>query len=187
MADLVLTTGSWTIDPTHTVIGFSARHAMVAKVRGRFEVFSGGFVLDGADPSASSAQLSVEMASVDTKNADRDAHLKSAEFFDVEQFPTMTFTSTSIEGTAPTFTVHGDLSVHGVTKNIPVRFELVGTSTDPWGGTSHWRPAESWSATSSRSNSTSKPSRTPDQPIAQVVVNQPDLRQRDALVGRMRQ
>ena len=135
MTDLALTTGSWTIDPTHTVIGFSARHAMVAKVRGRFEVFSGGFVLDGANPSASSAQLSVDMASIDTKNADRDAHLKSAEFFDVEQFPTMTFTSTSIEGTAPTFTVHGDLSVHGVTKNIPVRFELVGTSTDPWGGT----------------------------------------------------
>ena len=135
MTDLASTTGTWTIDPTHTTIGFSARHAMVAKVRGRFEDFAGEFVLDGASPSASTANLTVQLASIDTKNADRDAHLKSAEFFDVETFPTMTFTSTSVEGSGPKFTVHGDLSVHGVTKNIPVHFELVGVSTDPWGGT----------------------------------------------------
>ncbi len=135
MSELALTTGTWTIDPTHTVIGFSARHEMVAKVRGRFEDFAGNFVLDGADPSASSANLTVQLASVDTKNADRDTHLKSAEFFDVDQFPTMTFTSTSVEGSGPKFTVHGDLTVHGITKNIPVTFELVGVSTDPWGGT----------------------------------------------------
>ena len=108
---------------------------MVAKVRGRFEVFAGGFVLDGANPGASSANLTVELASIDTKNEDRDAHLKSAEFFDVEQFPTMTFTSTSVDGSGPKFTVNGDLTVHGITKNIPVHFELVGVSTDPWGGT----------------------------------------------------
>ena len=134
MTDLASTTGTWTIDPTHTTIGFSARHAMVAKVRGRFEDFTGGFVLDGANPSASSANLNVQLASIDTKNADRDAHLKSAEFFDVENHPAMTFTSTSVEGSGPKFTVNGDLSVHGVTKNIPVEFELVGVSTDPWGG-----------------------------------------------------
>ena len=135
MTDLASTTGTWTIDPTHTTIGFSARHAMVAKVRGRFEDFAGNFVLDGANPGASSANLTVQLASIDTKNADRDAHLKSAEFFDVEAFPTMTFTSTSIDGSGPKFTVHGDLTVHGITKNIPVEFELVGVSTDPWGGT----------------------------------------------------
>ena len=135
MTDLASTTGTWTIDPSHTTIGFSARHAMVAKVRGRFEDFSGGFVLDGANPGASSANLSVQLASIDTKNADRDAHLTSAEFFDVENHPAMTFTSTLVEGSSPKFTVHGDLSVHGVTKNVPVEFELVGVSTDPWGGT----------------------------------------------------
>lgn len=134
MSDLANTTGTWTIDPTHTTIGFSARHAMVAKVRGNFADFSGTFTLDGSNPSASSAQLTAMTASIDTRNADRDAHLKSADFLDVESFPTLTFTSTSVSGTGNSFVVTGDLTIHGVTKSVPVTFELLGVSTDPWGG-----------------------------------------------------
>jgi polyisoprenoid-binding protein YceI len=80
-------TGTWTIDPTHTTIGFSARHAMVAKVRGRFAEFEGTLVLDGADVAASKADLTIQAASIDTKTADRDAHLTSADFLDVENYP----------------------------------------------------------------------------------------------------
>jgi polyisoprenoid-binding protein YceI len=135
VTDLAATTGTWQIDPTHTTIGFSARHAMVAKVRGRFTEFEGSLTLDGANPAASSAALTAKTASIDTQNADRDAHLKSADFLDVEQFPDLTFTSTSVKADGDAFVVTGDLSLHGVTKSIPVKFELLGISTDPWGGT----------------------------------------------------
>ncbi len=134
MSDLANTTGTWTIDPTHTTIGFSARHAMVAKVRGNFGEFSGTFTLDGSNPAGSSAELTAMTASIDTRNADRDAHLKSADFLDVESFPTLTFTSTSASGSGNSFVVTGDLTIHGVTKNVSVTFELLGVSTDPWGG-----------------------------------------------------
>lgn len=134
MSDLSNTTGTWVIDPTHTTIGFSARHAMVAKVRGNFAEFAGSITLDGSNPAASNAELTVQTASIDTRNADRDGHLKSADFLDVESFPTLTFTSTSISGGGDTFTVTGDLTIHGVTKSVPVKFELLGVSTDPWGG-----------------------------------------------------
>ena len=134
MSDLANTTGTWVIDPTHTTIGFSARHAMVAKVRGNFAEFAGSFTLDGSNPAASRAELTVETASIDTRNADRDGHLKSADFLDVENFPKLTFTSTSVSGSGEKFTVTGDLTIHGVTKSVPVEFELLGVSTDPWGG-----------------------------------------------------
>lgn len=134
MTDLSNTTGTWVIDPTHTTIGFSARHAMVAKVRGNFAEFAGSFTLDGSNPAASKAELTVQTATIDTRNADRDGHLKSADFLDVENFPTLTFTSTSVSGGGEKFTVTGDLTIHGVTKSVPVEFELLGVSTDPWGG-----------------------------------------------------
>jgi polyisoprenoid-binding protein YceI len=135
MSDLSATTGTWVIDPTHTVIGFNVRHAMVAKVRGRFNEFSGSFTLDGANPSASTAEITIQAASFDTQNDDRDAHVRSADFLDVENFPTLTFTSTSVEVTgANTFVVTGDLTIRGTTKSVPITFELLGTSTDPWGG-----------------------------------------------------
>lgn len=134
MSDLANTTGTWVIDPTHTTIGFSARHAMVAKVRGNFAEFAGSFTLDGSNPAASKAELTVQTATIDTRNADRDGHLKSADFLDVENFPTLTFTSTSVSGSGEKFTVTGDLTIHGVTKSVPVEFELLGVSTDPWGG-----------------------------------------------------
>lgn len=133
MSDLSATTGTWAIDPTHTTIGFSARHAMVAKVRGHFNEFSGSLTLDGANPAASSAELTISAASIDTKNADRDGHLKSADFLDVENFPNLTFTSTSVAAKGDTFVVTGDLTIHGVTNSVDVAFELLGTSKDPWG------------------------------------------------------
>jgi polyisoprenoid-binding protein YceI len=132
MTNLTDTTGTWQIDPTHTTIGFSVRHAMIAKVRGRFTDFAGSFTLNGDDPANSSAQLTVLLTSVDTQNDDRDNHLRSAEFFDVESFPEMTFISTGVEAKGSDFVVTGDLSVHGVTKIVPVKFELVGISQDPW-------------------------------------------------------
>lgn len=134
MSELANTTGTWVIDPSHTNIGFSARHAMVAKVRGTFTDFTGTFVLDGEDPSKSSAELTIMTASITTRNDDRDGHLKSADFLDVESFPTLTLTSTSVTANGETFVVTGDMTVHGTTKSVPVTFELMGVSTDPWGG-----------------------------------------------------
>ncbi len=127
-------TGTWAIDPSHTVIGFNARHAMVAKVRGHFSEFEGTLVIDGANAAVSSANLTIQAASITTENADRDAHLKSADFLDVENFPTLTFTSTSTTQRGNTFILTGDLTIHGVTKSVPVEFELIDTSIDPWGG-----------------------------------------------------
>lgn len=89
-------TGTWVIDASHTNLGFSARHAMVAKVRGNFGEFSGSFTIDGDNLAASSAELTIQAASIDTKSADRDGHLKSADFLDVEVYPTITFVSTSV-------------------------------------------------------------------------------------------
>lgn len=127
-------TGTWAIDPTHTTIGFSIRHAMIAKVRGSFGEFEGTFVINGADVAASTASLTIQAASFSTDNADRDVHVKSADFLDVENFPALTFTSTSATQQGSTFTVTGDLTIHGVTQSVPVSFDLIGTSTDPWGG-----------------------------------------------------
>jgi polyisoprenoid-binding protein YceI len=128
-------TGTWVIDAAHTNLGFSARHAMVAKVRGSFSGFSGSFTIDGADLAASSAELTIEAASIDTKNADRDAHLTSPDFLDVENFATVTFVSTAVKVVGNDVTVTGDLTVHGVTRPVEVKYEFVGISQDPWGQT----------------------------------------------------
>jgi polyisoprenoid-binding protein YceI len=136
-ADLTLAnaTGTWVIDAAHTNIGFSVRHAMVAKVRGSFGDFSGSFTIDGANIAASTAELTIQTASIDTKQADRDGHLKSADFLDVENFPTITFTSTAVAGGGDDVVVTGDLTIHGVTKSVDVKWEFVGISQDPWGNT----------------------------------------------------
>ena len=133
VSGLVAATGTWVIDPAHTTLGFSARHAMIAKVRGNFDEFAGTFTIDGTDPARSSAELTIQAASIDTKTADRDAHLKSADFLDVEQFPTITFTSTAVAVQGRDIVVTGDLTIHGVTKSVDVTYELVGISQDPWG------------------------------------------------------
>jgi polyisoprenoid-binding protein YceI len=127
-------TGSYTIDPTHTRIGFSARHAMVTTVHGAFDEFEGGAQIDSADPGSSSAKLSIRAASINTGQADRDAHLRSADFLDVETFPELTFVATGVErADATSWVVSGDLTIKGVTNPVTVDFEYAGTATDPFG------------------------------------------------------
>ncbi len=123
-----LTTGTWAIDPTHSEVGFVARHLMVTKVRGSFTEVSG--TVEVADElSQSVTNVVIKTASVSSGTADRDGHLRSADFFDVENFPEMTFHSTSFDGE----TLVGDLTVKGVTKPVTLDVEFNGVATDPWG------------------------------------------------------
>lgn len=125
-----LTTGTWAIDPAHSEVGFVARHLMVTKVRGSFSDVS-GTVTVGDTLADSTAEVTVQLASVATRSDDRDAHLRSADFFDVEHNPTMTFASTAFDGE----TLVGDLTIKGVTKPVTLAVEFNGTQTDPWGNT----------------------------------------------------
>ncbi|MDQ1645685.1 MAG: hypothetical protein QOJ50_1869 [Cryptosporangiaceae bacterium] len=132
--DLTQLTGTYNLDAAHTRIGFSARHAMVTKVRGAFNEFEGTAVLDGAEPSKSSATVTIKAASIDTRNADRDAHLRSNDFFSMDEFPEITFVSTSVEQADPsTYNVTGDLTIKGITKPVTIPFEFTGAVVDPWG------------------------------------------------------
>ncbi|HLL36676.1 MAG TPA: YceI family protein [Streptomyces sp.] len=132
--DLATLTGDYTIDAAHTTIGFTARHAMVTNVKGKFLDFSGSLHLDGSDPSKSSASIDVKMDSIDTGNADRDGHLKSADFFKTDEFPTMTFRSTKAESLGgDDYRITGDLSILGVTKPITIDLEFNGAAKDPFG------------------------------------------------------
>ena len=127
-------TGTYRLDPTHSRIGFVARHAMVTKVRGSFNDVTGTGTFDVDDPSRSSLELAIEAASIDTRNADRDGHLRSNDFLDLEHYPQITFTSTAVAQAEPdTYRVTGDLAVKGVTR--PVTFDLVytGSAVDPYG------------------------------------------------------
>ncbi|WP_409182915.1 YceI family protein [Amycolatopsis sp. VS8301801F10] len=127
-------TGTYTIDAAHSRIGFVARHAMVTKVRGSFNEFEGSFTLDGENPANSSANVTIQTKSVDTRNADRDGHLRNNDFLSVEQFPTITFSSTGIKQTGEdTFDVTGDLTVKGITKSVTIPFEFGGSAKDPFG------------------------------------------------------
>ncbi|WP_037361681.1 YceI family protein [Amycolatopsis orientalis] len=127
-------TGTYTIDAAHSRIGFVARHAMVTKVRGSFNEFEGSFTLDGENPANSSASVTIQTKSVDTRNADRDGHLRNNDFLSVDQFPTITFTSTGIKQTGEdTFDVTGDLTVKDVTKSVTIPFEFGGSAKDPFG------------------------------------------------------
>jgi polyisoprenoid-binding protein YceI len=129
-------TGTYSIDPTHSRIGFVARHAMVTKVRGSFNEFEGSGYFDAENPSASNLQLTIQAASIDTRNADRDSHLKSNDFFDMETYPEITFRSTAVENVdAENYRVTGDLTIKGVTKPVTVDFEYTGTAVDPYGNT----------------------------------------------------
>ncbi|MGW2648228.1 YceI family protein [Streptomyces sp. NPDC001393] len=132
--DLTALTGDYTIDPAHTTIGFVARHAMVTNVKGAFQDFTGTLHLDGADPARSTATIDVEMASIDTGNADRDGHLKSSDFFKIDEFPTMTFRSTRAEALGgDAYRITGDLSLLGVTRPITIDLEFNGAAKDPFG------------------------------------------------------
>jgi polyisoprenoid-binding protein YceI len=132
--DTTTVTGTYTIDPTHSRIGFVARHAMVTKVRGSFNEFEGSGHFDAENPAASHLQLTIQAASIDTRNADRDGHLRSNDFFDMESYPEITFTSTEVEPLGnDEHRVTGDLTIKGVTKPVSVDFEYTGTAVDPFG------------------------------------------------------
>jgi polyisoprenoid-binding protein YceI len=127
-------TGTWTIDPSHSRLGFVARHAMVTKVRGQFGEFEGVVQVDGETPVASSVTVAATIASIDTGDEQRDGHLRTADFFDVEANPKMTFTSTSIEQVSgDEYKVTGDLAIRGVTNQVTFDLEYTGTARDPFG------------------------------------------------------
>ena len=126
--------GSYTVDAAHTRVGFVARHAMVTKVRGAFNEFEGYIVVDGADLAASRAALTIEAASIDTRNAERDGHLRSNDFLGMEEFPQIVFVSTGVKQTGATsLELAGDLTIKGVTNSVTVPFDFEGGATDPFG------------------------------------------------------
>ncbi|WP_034269932.1 YceI family protein [Actinospica robiniae] len=132
--DLSHLTGDYTIDPTHSRIGFSVRHAMVTNVRGQFTEYEGKLHLDGSDPARSTAELVIKVASVDTSQAQRDEHLRTGDFFAAEAHPEITFRSTSAEEVdGDTYRLHGDLTIKGVTKQVTLDLEFTGAATDPYG------------------------------------------------------
>jgi polyisoprenoid-binding protein YceI len=126
--------GKWSIDPVHSEVGFSVRHMMVSKVRGRFNEFCGELVT-GERPEDSSVTAEISLSSIITGQEQRDAHLRSADFFEVETYPTMTYKSTGVRVEDGDFVVDGDLTLKGVTKNVPLRLELNGFGPDAYGGT----------------------------------------------------
>lgn len=129
-----MTTKTWKFDTVHSAIGFSVRHLVVAKVRGRFTSWSGAIELDEDDFSRSSVQVSIEAASIDTGTPDRDTHLKSADFFDVASYPNLSFKSTRIESLGgDRYRVHGDLTIRDVTREVVLESEYNGKAKDPWG------------------------------------------------------
>lgn len=133
MTDYTDYNGTWTIDPSHTRLGFVARHAMVTKVRGAFEDVAGTIVIDSANPSGSTAAVAVQLASINTGAPDRDAHMRSADFFDVEVNTEMTFASTAVKDDGDEFVMIGDLTIKGVTRPIELELEPTGVATDPFG------------------------------------------------------
>ncbi|QNP65486.1 YceI family protein [Streptomyces genisteinicus] len=131
---LAALTGEYTIDPAHSSIGFTVRHAMVTNVRGTFGSHEGALKLDGSQPANSSATIDVDIASVDTGIADRDGHLRSGDFFDAEKFPKMTFRSTRVEQLGgEAYRVTGDLTIKDVTRPLAIDLEFQGSATDVYG------------------------------------------------------
>lgn len=126
--------GTWTIDPAHSEIGFVVRHLMVSKVRGTFTTFEGS-ITTAEDPIQSSATATIDLGSINTNNEQRDGHLRSADFFDSDSHPKMTFQSTALRPTSDGFVAVGDLTIRDVTKSIELEVEVNGFGPDPYGGT----------------------------------------------------
>ncbi len=126
--------GTWTIDPSHSEVAFSVRHLMVSKVKGNFETFEGTITI-AEDPLASSVTAEVDLSSINTRDEGRDGHLKSADFFEVEAHPKLTFASTTVTPAGGDYKVLGDLTIKGITKGVELDLEFNGTHPDPWGGT----------------------------------------------------
>ena len=126
--------GPWAIDPVHSEVGFSVRHMMVSKVRGRFSEFTGEIVT-GENPADSSVTAEITLSSIITGSEQRDEHIRSADFFEVETYPTMTYRSTGVRADGGDFYVDGELTLKGVTKSVPLHLELNGFGPDAYGGT----------------------------------------------------
>jgi polyisoprenoid-binding protein YceI len=126
--------GTWDIDASHSTVGFSVRHMMVSKVRGYFREFTGEIVT-AEDPAASTVTATIELPSIDTRQEQRDAHIRSADFFDVENHPQMTFRSTAVRTDGADWTVEGELTIKGRTKPVTLALELNGFGPDAYGGT----------------------------------------------------
>ena len=129
-----LTPGTWTVDASHTNVGFTVRHLMVSKVRGSFATFN-GVVTIAENPLESTLEATVDTTSITTNDEGRDQHLRSADFFDVENHPTMTLRSTGVEQRGSDFVLHADLTIRGVTRQVELDLEFDGVEKDPWGGT----------------------------------------------------
>ncbi|MEV4436033.1 YceI family protein [Streptomyces sp. NPDC049555] len=131
---LAALTGDYTIDPAHSSIGFTVRHAMVTNVRGTFGQYEGTLTLDGSHPANSTASLDITVDSIDTGIADRDGHLRSGDFFDAEKFPLMTFRSTGAEQLGgDKYRITGDLTIKDITRPLAIALEFNGSATDPYG------------------------------------------------------
>jgi len=125
----------WNFDPVHSDIGFSVRHLMISKVRGRFQKWSGALFVDETDLANSKVEASIEAASIDTREQQRDDHLRSPDFFDAANHPALTFQSTRVEKTSEDeYKVTGNLTIRGVAREIALAVEFLGRSKDPWGG-----------------------------------------------------
>ena len=129
------TTATWTLDASHSNVEFSVKHLMITTVRGRFADMAGTITVPGDDIHGATVDITIQAASLDTRSEQRDQHLRSADFFDVEQFPEITFRGTGVEGTRDAFRLTGDLTIHGVTKQTTLDVEFEGEGKDPWGGT----------------------------------------------------
>jgi polyisoprenoid-binding protein YceI len=126
--------GAYALDPSHSQVGFAVRHVMVSKTRGRFSDFAGTVEI-GENPLESSVSVTIQTASIDTRDEQRDGHLRSGDFFDAEAYPTMTYQSRSVRPLGEgRYIVEGDLTIKGVTKPVPLELNFEGGATDPWGG-----------------------------------------------------
>ena len=134
MSATPITPGTWTVDPSHSSVSFVARHLMVSKVRGSFGSFSGTITI-AEDLLASSVEATLDVASISTGDDGRDEHLRSGDFFDLEQFPTWTLTSTGLRADGDDYVMTADLTIKGVTRPVEFEVEFEGTATDPWGNT----------------------------------------------------
>ena len=131
-----ITPGTWVLDPSHSDVSFTVRHLMVSKVRGTFADVSGTITVHPDDDLKSAVEATIGIGSVDTRDEKRDAHLRSADFFDAEQHPTMTYRSTGLRRVGDgRYAVDGELTLRGITRPVQLDLELNGVSTDPWGGT----------------------------------------------------
>ncbi len=128
-----MTTNRWDIDVGHSAIHFWVRHLVISKVHGRFARWTGAIDLDREDLTRSSVDVKIDAASIDTQVADRDAHLRSPDFLDVAKYPELSFRSRRIEKTGESYRVTGDLTLHGVTREVTLEAEFAGTARDPWG------------------------------------------------------